>query len=211
MCQVCGRWLSAVAASSGEQQRPFLAGRTLTEAAMKQRTMSISQIRTVAIPATDQERSLAFYTDVLGFEKTLDAPFGPGQRWIEVSPARWRNDARDPAARRGRRRASTPASDRDQRRRGGPRGAEGRRRGRRRRDPALPGRPADVHVPRPGREPPLRRRADVTPGAAACRCHGGLASPLITPSAGTSLWAIRLWRSQLEAVQGGPIAISASR
>ena len=53
---------------------------------MKQRTMLISRIRTVAIPTTDQERSLAFYTDVLGFEKTLDAPFGPGQRWIEVSP-----------------------------------------------------------------------------------------------------------------------------
>ena len=53
---------------------------------MTQRTTSISQIRTVAIPASDQERSLAFYTDVLGFQKTLDAPFGPGQRWIEVSP-----------------------------------------------------------------------------------------------------------------------------
>ena len=53
---------------------------------MEQRTMSIRQIRTIAIPAADQERSLAFYTDVLGFEKTLDAPFGPGQRWIEVSP-----------------------------------------------------------------------------------------------------------------------------
>lgn len=48
--------------------------------------MSISQIRTVAIPVTDQERSLLFYTDVLGFQKTVDAPFGPGQRWIEVSP-----------------------------------------------------------------------------------------------------------------------------
>ena len=48
--------------------------------------MSISQIRTVAIPVADQERSLAFYTAVLGFEKTLDTPFGPGQRWIEVSP-----------------------------------------------------------------------------------------------------------------------------
>jgi predicted enzyme related to lactoylglutathione lyase len=54
---------------------------------MKQRTTSITQVRTVAIPARDQERSLAFYTDVLGFEKTLDAPFGPGQRWVEVSPA----------------------------------------------------------------------------------------------------------------------------
>ena len=53
---------------------------------MKQRTISISQIRTVAIPASDQERSLAFYTEILGFEKTRDVPFGPGQRWIEVSP-----------------------------------------------------------------------------------------------------------------------------
>ena len=53
---------------------------------MKQRTTSISQIRTVAIPVADQERSLRFYTEVLGFEKTVDAPFGPGQRWIEVAP-----------------------------------------------------------------------------------------------------------------------------
>jgi len=53
---------------------------------MNQPTMSISKIRTVAIPVAEQERSLAFYTDVLGFEKTLDAPFGPGQRWIEVTP-----------------------------------------------------------------------------------------------------------------------------
>jgi catechol 2,3-dioxygenase-like lactoylglutathione lyase family enzyme len=48
--------------------------------------MSITQIRTIAIPVADQDRSLAFYTDVLGFEKTLDAPFAPGQRWIEVAP-----------------------------------------------------------------------------------------------------------------------------
>jgi catechol 2,3-dioxygenase-like lactoylglutathione lyase family enzyme len=50
------------------------------------RTTSIRQIRTVAIPVADQDRSLAFYTDILGFEKTVDAPFGPGQRWVEVSP-----------------------------------------------------------------------------------------------------------------------------
>jgi catechol 2,3-dioxygenase-like lactoylglutathione lyase family enzyme len=31
---------------------------------------SIMQIATIAIPAKDQERSLAFYVDVLGFEKT---------------------------------------------------------------------------------------------------------------------------------------------
>ena len=53
---------------------------------MKQRTTAITQIRTIAVPTTDQARSLAFYTDILGFEKTLDAAFGPGQRWIEVTP-----------------------------------------------------------------------------------------------------------------------------
>jgi catechol 2,3-dioxygenase-like lactoylglutathione lyase family enzyme len=53
---------------------------------MNERTTSIRQIRTVAIPATDQDRSIAFYTDVLGFEKSMDASFGPGQRWVEVSP-----------------------------------------------------------------------------------------------------------------------------
>ena len=53
---------------------------------MKQRTTAITQIRTIAVPTTDQEGSLAFYTEILGFEKTIDAPFGPGQRWIEVTP-----------------------------------------------------------------------------------------------------------------------------
>ena len=52
---------------------------------MTRSTTSITQIATVAIPASDQERSLAFYVDVLGFEKTRDLPFGNGQRWIEVS------------------------------------------------------------------------------------------------------------------------------
>jgi catechol 2,3-dioxygenase-like lactoylglutathione lyase family enzyme len=53
---------------------------------MARTATSITQIATVAIPASDQERSLAFYVDVLGFEKTRDLPFGNGQRWIEVSP-----------------------------------------------------------------------------------------------------------------------------
>jgi catechol 2,3-dioxygenase-like lactoylglutathione lyase family enzyme len=47
---------------------------------------NIRLIGTVAVPVTDQERALAFYVDVLGFEKTRDVPFGPGQRWIEVAP-----------------------------------------------------------------------------------------------------------------------------
>ena len=46
----------------------------------------ITEVRTVAIPSTDQARTLAFYVDKLGFEKRIDAPFGDGQPWIEVGP-----------------------------------------------------------------------------------------------------------------------------
>jgi catechol 2,3-dioxygenase-like lactoylglutathione lyase family enzyme len=46
----------------------------------------ITQVGTVIVPVSDQERALAFYVDRLGFEKRLDAPFGEGERWIEVAP-----------------------------------------------------------------------------------------------------------------------------
>ena len=49
-------------------------------------TVAISEIRTVAIAVTDHERSIDFYVNKLGFEKRLDAAFGPGQRWVEVAP-----------------------------------------------------------------------------------------------------------------------------
>ena len=47
---------------------------------------SITQIGTVCIPVSDQERAIAFYTETLGFEKRVDAPFGEGYRWVEVAP-----------------------------------------------------------------------------------------------------------------------------
>src|SRR4051812_3564177 len=47
-------------------------------------TTRISDVRTVAVPVTDQERALAFYGGVLGFETRMDSPF-PGGRWIEVA------------------------------------------------------------------------------------------------------------------------------
>jgi len=47
----------------------------------------ITQVRTVSIPVTDQDRALDFYTGKLGLEKRLDTPYGAGQRWIEVAPA----------------------------------------------------------------------------------------------------------------------------
>ncbi len=46
----------------------------------------ITGIGTVGVPVTDQDRALAFYAGVLGFEVRLDAPFAPGRRWIEVAP-----------------------------------------------------------------------------------------------------------------------------
>ena len=47
---------------------------------------TITDVRTVGIPVTDQDQALAFYVDRLGFEKRLDAPISPTMRWIEVAP-----------------------------------------------------------------------------------------------------------------------------
>ena len=47
----------------------------------------VSKLANVIIPVTDQERALRFYTEVLGLEKRVDVPFGPGNRWIEVAPS----------------------------------------------------------------------------------------------------------------------------
>src|ERR1700687_4402062 len=46
----------------------------------------ITQVATVAVPVSDQDRAIEFYVDKLGFEKRLDVPFGDGDRWIEVAP-----------------------------------------------------------------------------------------------------------------------------
>jgi len=46
----------------------------------------IGQINLVAIPAPDQDRSIEFYVEKLGFEKRTDVPFGGGYRWVEVYP-----------------------------------------------------------------------------------------------------------------------------
>jgi catechol 2,3-dioxygenase-like lactoylglutathione lyase family enzyme len=50
-------------------------------------TVAISRVHTVAIPVSDQERALAFYGGMLGFELRRDATFGAGLRWIEVAPS----------------------------------------------------------------------------------------------------------------------------
>jgi catechol 2,3-dioxygenase-like lactoylglutathione lyase family enzyme len=46
----------------------------------------ISQINLVIIPSTDQDRSIRFYEDALGFEKRTDVAFGGDYRWVEVYP-----------------------------------------------------------------------------------------------------------------------------
>lgn len=46
----------------------------------------ISEVGAVFVPVTDQERSLAFYVDALGFEQRTDFSYGHGSRWIEVAP-----------------------------------------------------------------------------------------------------------------------------
>jgi catechol 2,3-dioxygenase-like lactoylglutathione lyase family enzyme len=53
---------------------------------MTKTTTHISQIGTVIVPVSDQDRALEFYLDKLGFERRLDAPYGEGGRWVEVAP-----------------------------------------------------------------------------------------------------------------------------
>jgi len=46
---------------------------------------AIEFVRTVAIYVADQERSIRFFTEQLGFEVKVDVEMGPG-RWIQVAP-----------------------------------------------------------------------------------------------------------------------------
>ena len=44
------------------------------------------RILTVNIFVRDQERSVRFYVDVLGFEVAFDARMQHGERWVAVAP-----------------------------------------------------------------------------------------------------------------------------
>jgi catechol 2,3-dioxygenase-like lactoylglutathione lyase family enzyme len=46
----------------------------------------ITQMTTVVVPVSDQDRAIEFFTGKLGFEKRADTPFGNGDRWVEVAP-----------------------------------------------------------------------------------------------------------------------------
>ena len=44
------------------------------------------RVKLVSIPVRDQQRSVEFFTQKLGFRVTTDQPMGPDQRWIELTP-----------------------------------------------------------------------------------------------------------------------------
>lgn len=44
----------------------------------------ITHVKFVSIPTRDQDKSLAFYTEKLGFKVVTDQPFSEKQRWIEM-------------------------------------------------------------------------------------------------------------------------------
>ncbi|HEX5859605.1 MAG TPA: VOC family protein [Microbacterium sp.] len=47
---------------------------------------TLTDIRTVAVPASDQRSAVTFYLERLGFEKRMDAEIEEGFRWVEVAP-----------------------------------------------------------------------------------------------------------------------------
>jgi catechol 2,3-dioxygenase-like lactoylglutathione lyase family enzyme len=48
---------------------------------------NITNVGTVMVPVSDQDKAIEFYTEKLGFELLADTPFGDGMRWVEVVPA----------------------------------------------------------------------------------------------------------------------------
>src|SRR5215475_6736781 len=51
---------------------------------MRRRTPVITHVKFVSIPVRDQYKSLAFYTEKLGFKLVTDQPHDDKQRWIEM-------------------------------------------------------------------------------------------------------------------------------
>src|SRR5215210_1019881 len=46
----------------------------------------ITEVGTVMVVVSDQDRAIEFYTETLGFEKRTDTRYGDGDRWVEVAP-----------------------------------------------------------------------------------------------------------------------------
>src|SRR5437588_7375258 len=47
----------------------------------------ITEVGTVFVPVSDQDRAIDFYVGQLGFEKRGDFVYGGGHRWVEVGPS----------------------------------------------------------------------------------------------------------------------------
>ena len=55
---------------------------------MNEHTNVIDDVMTIGIPVSDEDQTLEFYLDKLGFEKRRDVPLPQfGGRWIEVAPS----------------------------------------------------------------------------------------------------------------------------
>ncbi|MFG2056079.1 VOC family protein [Micromonospora sp. NPDC048930] len=48
--------------------------------------MTVTHVKLVSVPVSDQDRARDFYLDVLDFDLIFDNPMGPGGRWIQVAP-----------------------------------------------------------------------------------------------------------------------------
>ena len=54
---------------------------------MSKTATRLGEINLVTVPVIDQDLSIEFYVDKLGFEKRTDVEFGGGKyRWVEVYP-----------------------------------------------------------------------------------------------------------------------------
>jgi catechol 2,3-dioxygenase-like lactoylglutathione lyase family enzyme len=49
--------------------------------------LNINKVGRVCVTVADTDRAIDFYVGTLGFEKVVDVPMGPGQRWVEVAIA----------------------------------------------------------------------------------------------------------------------------
>lgn len=48
--------------------------------------MAIVSFEIVSVPVADQQRSKAFYRDILGFTLLREVPMGPSGTWIQLAP-----------------------------------------------------------------------------------------------------------------------------
>ncbi|KKJ99530.1 VOC family protein [Micromonospora sp. HK10] len=48
--------------------------------------MTVTHVKLVSVPVSDQDRARDFYVDLLDFDLIFDNPMGPGGRWIQVAP-----------------------------------------------------------------------------------------------------------------------------